>query len=279
MSYSKQQLDGLFAPFGMIVESRILLDRETGLSRGVGFVRYETQVSCNAAIRAWNGRNLPDVPEHKAGAAGSAMGGGQAGNRGGRNGGAITVRYATDRNSAMAVAAAQQAQQAARRAAAQPPPSPLDMQTLLQNLQMHQLYPFLPPLSPVSPPTSPHPYSPYSPPLPLHFSPPSPNPLSPAHSAANSVVGAPTARIQDITPSLLLSRLPPHFSQADVWQLCAQSGSVVAVEEGANPGEAVVRMERDEDVATVVEQLDGLLLAGEGDSGQQQGYQVSATKL
>ena len=266
VSYTKQQLDALFTPFGPIVESRILLDRQTGNSRGVGFVRYESQVSCNAAIRAWNGRRLPDVLDYR-----TAVGG--------RHSGAITVRYATDRNSAMAVAAAQQAQQAARRAAAQPPPSPLDMQTLLQNLQMHQLYPFLPPLSPVSPPTSPHPYSPYSPPLPLHYSPPSPNPLSPIHTVASNATGAPTARIQDITPSLLLSHLPPHFTHADVWQLCAQSGSVVAVESGANPGESVVRMERDEDVATVVDQLDGLLLAGEGDSGQQQGYQVSATKL
>ena len=271
VSYSKQQLDALFAPFGLIVESRILLDRQTGNSRGVGFVRYETQVSCNAAIRAWNGRRLPDAPEYKGGASGNGMGG-----RYDRNSGAITVRYATDRNSAMAVAAAQQAQQAARRAAAQPPPSPLDMQTLLQNLQMHQLYPFLPPLSPVSPPTSPHPYSPYSPPLALHYSPPSPNPLSPI---SHPVAAPSTARIQDITPSLLLSRLPPHFTHGQVWDLCAQSGSVVAVEDGPSPGESIVRMERDEDVATVVEQLDGLLLAGEGETGQQQGYQVSATKL
>lgn len=272
VSYNKQQLDALFTPFGVIVESRILLDRQTGNSRGVGFVRYENQVSCNAAIRAWNGRRLPDAADYK-GVNGVASG------RGERNAGAITVRYATDRNSAMAVAAAQQAQQAARRAAAQPPPSPLDMQTLLQNLQMHQLYPFLPPLSPVSPPTSPHPYSPYSPPLPLHYSPPSPNPLSPLSTPVNHTADASTARIQDITPSLLLSRLPPHLTEADVWQLCAQSGSVVAVESGANPGESIVRMERDEDVATVVDQLDGLLLAGEGDGGQQQGYQVSATKL
>lgn len=277
VSYNKQQLDALFAPFGPIVESRILLDRQTGNSRGVGFVRYESQVSCNAAIRAWNGRRLPDVPDYnKGGASGNnTMGGG----RNERNSGAITVRYATDRNSAMAVAAAQQAQQAARRAAAQPPPSPLDMQTLLQNLQMHQLYPFLPPLSPVSPPTSPHPYSPYSPPLPLHYSPPSPNPLSPASPSSASQAAATTARIQDITPSLLLAHLPPHFTHADVWQLCAQSGSVVAVESGGGVGESIVRMERDEDVATVVEQLDGLLLAGEGETGQQQGYQVSATKL
>ena len=272
--YSKAQLDALFAPFGPIVESRILLDRQTGNSRGVGFVRYDTQLSCNAAIRAWNGRRLPDAPEYKGGAAGGN-------GRGDRQSGAITVRYATDRNSAMAVAAAQAAQQAARRAAAQPPPSPLDMQTLLQNLQMHQLYPFLPPLSPVavSPPTSPHPYSPYSPNLPLHYSPPSPNPLEPVHAAANSPPDASSARIQDITPSLLLSRLPPHFTEADVWRLCAQSGSVVAVEAGGAAGESIVRMERDEDVAAVVEQLDGLLLAGEGTGGQQQGYQVSATKL
>ena len=193
-SFTKPQLDALFSPFSPmapILESRILLDRRTGNSRGVGFVRFETQTSCQAAIRAWNGRVPP-------GAAGP-----------------ITVRYATDRNSAAAVAAAQRGEAVGRptvdavahtaqwvhadgglRMSEQwesdsglamagsggslmqrhSPPSPLDMQqAMMQQVQLNHYYPFLPPLSPLSPPDSPHSFSAFSSMHhPLHYSPPSP---------------------------------------------------------------------------------------------------------
>lgn len=38
-SYSLDQLDQLFAPFGQIVQKNLLKDKITGLPRGVGFVR------------------------------------------------------------------------------------------------------------------------------------------------------------------------------------------------------------------------------------------------
>ena len=86
--FTKSQLDHLFAPFSPhqpILESRILLDRRTGNSRGVGFVRFAEQGACQAAIMRWNGRVPPGA------------------------GSAITVRYATDKHVAAGVAA-QQAQ-------------------------------------------------------------------------------------------------------------------------------------------------------------------------
>jgi len=73
--YSKHNLDLLFSPYGQILESRILLDRATGNSRGVGFVRFANQISCQQAIRAWNGRKPNDSSQP------------------------ITVRYAVDRQS------------------------------------------------------------------------------------------------------------------------------------------------------------------------------------
>lgn len=48
-------MDEMFAPFGTIVTSRILYDQQTGLSKGVGFVRYDTRQEAEQAIKHLNG--------------------------------------------------------------------------------------------------------------------------------------------------------------------------------------------------------------------------------
>jgi len=58
-TFSKQDLFSLFSPYGNISESKILYDKPTGQSRGVGFVRFESYENGTAAIQALNG-TAPD---------------------------------------------------------------------------------------------------------------------------------------------------------------------------------------------------------------------------
>ncbi|KAI9364592.1 hypothetical protein BD770DRAFT_469042 [Pilaira anomala] len=44
-----------FSEYGQITESGVVRDRETGLSRGFGFVTYNNQNDANAAVKATNG--------------------------------------------------------------------------------------------------------------------------------------------------------------------------------------------------------------------------------
>lgn len=47
-----------FAPFGAIAEAKVITDRETGRSRGFGFVTFEDDDAADAAISAMNGATL-----------------------------------------------------------------------------------------------------------------------------------------------------------------------------------------------------------------------------
>jgi RNA recognition motif-containing protein len=58
---TKADLDNIFSPYGTLIESKILLDPSTGQSRGVAFVRYDTQEQAQSAIRALNGVCLPGM--------------------------------------------------------------------------------------------------------------------------------------------------------------------------------------------------------------------------
>jgi len=58
-SYTQQQLEQLFSPYGSIIESKILTDLN-GSSRGVAFVRYDNSNSAAHAITAVNGQVLTD---------------------------------------------------------------------------------------------------------------------------------------------------------------------------------------------------------------------------
>ncbi len=50
-----EDLHELFAPYGEVLRSKIVLDRETNRSRGFGFVDMEEEAAARA-IEAWNGQ-------------------------------------------------------------------------------------------------------------------------------------------------------------------------------------------------------------------------------
>ncbi|ODM95108.1 ELAV-like protein 4, partial [Orchesella cincta] len=52
---TQQELESLFSPFGRIITSRILCDNITGLSKGVGFIRFDQRVEAERAIQELNG--------------------------------------------------------------------------------------------------------------------------------------------------------------------------------------------------------------------------------
>jgi cold-inducible RNA-binding protein len=51
-------LETLFAQHGDVKEVRVINDRDTGRSRGFGFVEMESQEGADTAISALNGTNL-----------------------------------------------------------------------------------------------------------------------------------------------------------------------------------------------------------------------------
>nr|CAD1828175.1 unnamed protein product [Ananas comosus var. bracteatus] len=51
-------LEEAFRPFGEILESKIINDRETGRSRGFGFVTFANEQSMRDAIEGMNGKSL-----------------------------------------------------------------------------------------------------------------------------------------------------------------------------------------------------------------------------
>lgn len=53
-----EQLTVMFSSFGRVLSSRVFIDRFTGLSKGFGFVSYETAVQASEAIRLMNGFQL-----------------------------------------------------------------------------------------------------------------------------------------------------------------------------------------------------------------------------
>ncbi|KAJ6691217.1 GLYCINE-RICH RNA-BINDING PROTEIN 3 MITOCHONDRIAL [Salix koriyanagi] len=70
-STDDQTLKDAFSGYGEVIDAKVITDRDTGRSRGFGFVNYESTESASAALSAMDGQEL-----------------------GGRN---IRVSYATDR--------------------------------------------------------------------------------------------------------------------------------------------------------------------------------------
>ena len=88
----------LFAPYGTVEKTQIITDRETGRSRGFGFVEMSTEADANKAIEALNnspysGRPLtvniakPRESRGGGGGGGGYGGGGGGGGYGGSGGG------------------------------------------------------------------------------------------------------------------------------------------------------------------------------------------------
>ncbi len=55
---SEEELRDAFAAFGEVTSAKILMDRETGRSRGFGFVEMPNQSEAEAAISNLNGKEL-----------------------------------------------------------------------------------------------------------------------------------------------------------------------------------------------------------------------------
>ncbi|KAG2314518.1 hypothetical protein Bca4012_065214 [Brassica carinata] len=93
-----QSLREAFSNFGEVIDSKVIVDRDTGRSRGFGFVNFSDDSAANAAIsemdgKELNGRNIrvsvandrPSPPRAYGG--GGGYGGGGAGYGGGGYGG------------------------------------------------------------------------------------------------------------------------------------------------------------------------------------------------
>ncbi|GFP85880.1 glycine-rich RNA-binding protein grp1a [Phtheirospermum japonicum] len=78
-----QSLEQAFSQYGEVIESKIINDRETGRSRGFGFVTFRDEQSMKEAIGAMNGQDLDgrSITVNEAQSRGG--GGGYGGNGGG----------------------------------------------------------------------------------------------------------------------------------------------------------------------------------------------------
>nr|XP_057923964.1 ELAV-like protein 2 isoform X5 [Doryrhamphus excisus]XP_057923965.1 ELAV-like protein 2 isoform X5 [Doryrhamphus excisus] len=60
---TQKELEQLFTQYGRIITSRILVDQVTGLSRGVGFIRFDRRVEAEEAIKGLNCQKPPGATE------------------------------------------------------------------------------------------------------------------------------------------------------------------------------------------------------------------------
>nr|KJB32510.1 hypothetical protein B456_005G243900 [Gossypium raimondii] len=77
-------LEEAFSAYGEIVDSKIINDRETGRSRGFGFVTFRDEKSMRDAIEGMNGRSLDgrnitvnEAQSRRSGGGGGGYGGGR----------------------------------------------------------------------------------------------------------------------------------------------------------------------------------------------------------
>jgi len=88
-----QALEQAFSRFGQVLESKVISDRETGRSRGFGFVTFADEGALNAAITEMNGSQLEgrtitvNQAQSRTGGGGGGGRGGYGGGRGGYGGG------------------------------------------------------------------------------------------------------------------------------------------------------------------------------------------------
>ena len=91
-SVRDEELREMFAVHGEVASAAVIIDRETGRSRGFGFVEMPDRPSAEAAIEALNGQDMNGRPltvnearprEQRSGGFGGGRGGGGGGRRGG----------------------------------------------------------------------------------------------------------------------------------------------------------------------------------------------------
>ena len=95
-SVRDESLQEAFAPFGTVISAKVMMDRETGRSKGFGFVEMSTDDEAQAAINGMNGQaldgraivvNVARPREDRPGGGGGFGGGGRSGGGGGYGGG------------------------------------------------------------------------------------------------------------------------------------------------------------------------------------------------
>jgi RNA recognition motif-containing protein len=98
------KLQELFAAHGPVQSAEVIADRETGRSRGFGFVQMATDDACDQAIQALNGADYEGRPltvnearERTPGGGGGGGGGGRGGYGRGGGGGGGRGGYGRDR--------------------------------------------------------------------------------------------------------------------------------------------------------------------------------------
>ena len=96
-SATNESLSEMFSKFGAVDSSKIITDRDTGRSKGFGFVEMSSNDEADAAIEKLNGADMggraltvnearPMEPRTGGGGFGGGRGGDRGGDRGGRGG-------------------------------------------------------------------------------------------------------------------------------------------------------------------------------------------------
>src|SRR4030088_2651518 len=90
---SDGDLQQLFEAFGTVQSAQVIMDRDTGRSKGFGFVEMGSDAEAQAAITAMHGQEIEgralteNEPRPKEGGGGGRSGGGGGGYGGSRGGG------------------------------------------------------------------------------------------------------------------------------------------------------------------------------------------------
>ncbi|KAL4656085.1 ELAV-like protein 1 isoform X1 [Arapaima gigas] len=62
-SMTQKDVEDLFSCYGRIINSRVLVDQSSGLSRGVAFIRFDKRAEAEDAIKGLNGQKPPGASE------------------------------------------------------------------------------------------------------------------------------------------------------------------------------------------------------------------------
>jgi RNA recognition motif-containing protein len=103
-SVDDQVLEQMFSPHGAVQSAQVIMDRDTGRSKGFGFVEMGSDQDAQTAISAMNGKEVegrsltvnearPKTEGGGRGGFGGGRGGGGGGGRGGFGGGGGGRRY------------------------------------------------------------------------------------------------------------------------------------------------------------------------------------------
>ena len=96
-SASENELRDLFSQYGAVESVAVITDRDTGRSKGFGFVEFANDTEANAAIAGLNGKEVSGraltVSQARPRAEGGGGGGRGGGGYGGGGGGGRRNRY------------------------------------------------------------------------------------------------------------------------------------------------------------------------------------------